>query len=160
MFTNCKRLITLGAVIALMSSTVIAGDKIPFTSKNIMQHTKNSIVSIAKEKGFDVSLIPTKELDKMLETSSNDVMILAYNKGCEQETIKGAQCLKASTYKQISVAIEKNSGKKHYILLCNSGKQSLIYTALFKLSGVDIPDIIPASYKNYKKDGGKFVDKK
>jgi rhodanese-related sulfurtransferase len=156
----CLKLLK-GSLIGLLGfSSLQASDTIKYSTKNIMKHTKNNILKVLEDKGQKIKLISTKDLDLLIEKSKKNTEIIAYNKNCQKETIKGAKCLQSSTFKDIAKHIEVNNNKKNYIILCNSGKQSLIYASLFKLSGVETPNIIPASFKQYKKDGGKFIQKK
>jgi rhodanese-related sulfurtransferase len=142
------------AILLFLSYSFLFANNIPFTTGNIMKNTKNNIIKIS-----NIELTSSQQVDKILKKSINDVAIMSFHRGCKNSSIKNAKCLNSPNYKQIAKEIEKNPNKKHYILVCNSGKQSLIFTSLFKLSGVDIPSILPVSWKDYKKNG-KFIEVK
>lgn len=152
-----KSLVAITLAAAFAFSSALCAEGIPFTTKNVMKNTSQAMVKVADDNGHKVKLATTEEVDALLESSPDEVGIIALNKGCTELTIKGATCFDKPPYKTIAQYIEKNP-KKNYIIMCNTGKQSLIYTSMFNLSGVDLPNILPVSWKDYQKDGGKFVE--
>lgn len=112
----------------------------------------------ATAKGHSIEKATPQEVDALLASSPNDVAIIATQNNCEESSIKGSTCMDNPSFKTMARYIEKNP-KKNYVLMCNTGNQSLMYKAMFMLSGVELPNLVPVSWKEYREEG-KFVENK